>query len=137
MAGVIEHEKAVALFERRRDAWLSEDLDAYLSLFDPGLVYQGPVGEPVYGRDNYGDLVRRSYKAVRPVSFDFHEIAVHDTRVLAEATITFELRANGRRLSYRYMSICDIKDGLITWWREYYDTSHLNRGSGESEEEVS
>jgi ketosteroid isomerase-like protein len=90
---------AVALFERRRDLWLREDLDGYVSLFDPALVFQGPIGEPVRGRDAYEQLVRRSHQAVRPVSFEFHEIAVHGSHVLAEATITLEYRADGRRAS--------------------------------------
>jgi uncharacterized protein (TIGR02246 family) len=120
-----DRQEAVALFERRRDAWLAEDFEGYLGLFAPDVVLQTATGKPYQGRDAYGDLVRRSYQAMRPVAFDFHEIAVHGSSVLAEWTITIERRADARQLSYRGMSICEIRDGLIQWWREYFDPALL------------
>jgi hypothetical protein len=39
----VTRDQAVVLFERRRDAWLAGDLDAYLDLFAPDLVFQSPA----------------------------------------------------------------------------------------------
>jgi limonene-1,2-epoxide hydrolase len=123
----ITRDEAVALFERRRDAWLAEDFDAYVGLFANDVVLQTPIGEPHRGREAYEALVRRSYEAMRPVSFDFHEIAVHGDKVLSEWTITVEVRADGTRIPYDGMSICEIRDGLIATWREYFDPASLRR----------
>jgi uncharacterized protein (TIGR02246 family) len=120
-----DHDAAAAVFERRRDAWLREDLDAYIRLFADDVVLETPMGEAVHGREAYTALVRRSYEALAPVSFVFHEIAARGPKVLAEWTITMRVRADGREISYRGMSICELSDGLIRTWREYYDPSHL------------
>jgi limonene-1,2-epoxide hydrolase len=121
----MQRDEAVALFERRRDAWLREDADAYLALFADDVILQTPGREPVAGLEAYGRLVRASLAHVRPVSFDFHQLAVDGDVVLAEWTIALELRADRRPISYRGMSVCEIADGRIRTWREYYDPADL------------
>jgi uncharacterized protein (TIGR02246 family) len=121
----VDRTEAVTLFERRRDAWLREDADTYLALFSDDVVLQTPMGERVHGLAAYGRLVRASLEHVRPVSFDFHQIAVHDDVVLAEWTIALEVRADRRPITYRGMSVCEVRDGRITTWREYYDPAHV------------
>jgi uncharacterized protein (TIGR02246 family) len=122
---VLSRAEAVALFDRRREAWLSGDLERYLALFAPDLVIEIPGRDPIVGRDAYAELVRASDEHVAPVSFEFHEIAVHESRVLSEWTIEIERRSSGTRVAYRGMSICEIRHGLIAWWREFYDPSAL------------
>jgi ketosteroid isomerase-like protein len=125
-APVLDHAEAVRLFERRRDAWLAGDLDAYLDLFAPELSFQSPVhAQPLLGRDAFADVVRRSHDNVRPLFFDFDRIAVHGDFVLAEWRIGIEQRATGRRLEYAGMSSCRIADGRIVWWREYWNPADL------------
>jgi len=115
----------VRLFESRRDAWLREDVDAYLALFSDDIVLQVPGRDPVAGIEAYAQLVRQSLAHVRPVRFDFHQLAVHGDVVLAEWTIDLEVRADGRPISYRGMSVCEIAEGRIRRWREYYDPADL------------
>lgn len=121
----MERAEAVDLFERRRQAWLREDAGAYLALFSDDVVLQVPGREPVAGIDAYAALVRTSLAHVRPVAFDFHQLAVHGDVVLAEWTIDLEVRADGRPISYRGMSVCEIAEGRIRTWREYYDPADL------------
>jgi uncharacterized protein (TIGR02246 family) len=116
---------AIALFEKRRDAWLAEDMDTYLALFADDLVLETPMGPPVEGHAAYEKMVRGSQRAIRPVSFEFHEIAVDGPKVLAEWTITLAVRADGRELTYRGMSVGELRDGQIVTWREYYDPADL------------
>ena len=40
------HAEATALFDRRREAWLREDLPAYLACFAEDLVFGSPVHDP-------------------------------------------------------------------------------------------
>jgi len=121
------HADAVALFERRRDAWLAGDLDAYLALFASDLVIDIPRRDRIVGRDAYADLVRLSHEHVTPLRFEFHHLAVYGSIVLSEWTIEIERRDGGERVTYDGMSRCELRDGLIASWREYYDPAQLTR----------
>jgi limonene-1,2-epoxide hydrolase len=114
----------MAVFARRRDAWLAEDLEGYLACFADEIVLETPMSA-VEGIAAYRAMVERSLVALRPVSFDFHALAVDGPLVLAEWTIALEWRADGRALSYRGMSVCELVDGRIRWWREFYDPAAL------------
>jgi ketosteroid isomerase-like protein len=114
--------EAVELFERRRRAWLAEDSDAYLALWADDMTFRSPVHEePLRGKQSYAELVRRSIAMVRPVAFVVDHIAVEGELVLAEWHAEIEWRADGRRSSWRGMSVCEIRDGLIGTWREYWN----------------
>jgi limonene-1,2-epoxide hydrolase len=114
--------EAVELFERRRRAWLAEDADAYLALWAENMTFRSPVHEePVRGKQSYAELIRRSLTMVRPVAFTVDHLAVQDELVLAEWHAEIEWRADGRRSTWRGMSVCEIRDGLITTWREYWN----------------
>jgi ketosteroid isomerase-like protein len=122
--------EANALFARRRDAWLREDLDAYLECWAEDMSFVSPVHqEPVRGRDAYAELIRSSAGAVRPVRFDVEHLAVRGDIVLAEWEIEAEHRASGARLCWRGMSAAGYRDGLIVWWREYWNPAALGLGS--------
>ena len=119
-------DEAVALFERRRQAWLAEDLDAYLALWDPETTFASPVHpEPLRGRAAFAALVRNSLAVARPVRFEIAHVAVTGSAVLAEWAIAIERRSDGRQIAWRGMSTCEIRDGLITSWREYWDPRDL------------
>jgi limonene-1,2-epoxide hydrolase len=123
---MLTRNEAATLFERRRRAWLDENLDAYLELFAPELEFQSPNNpEPLRGRDAFAALVHRSAAFSRPESFDFHELSVDGDVVLAEWTIAIRRRDTDRRIQWRGMSVCRIRDGLITKWREYWNPSDL------------
>jgi ketosteroid isomerase-like protein len=109
------------LFDRRRRAWLAEDLDAYVGCFADDVVLDMP-GRTVRGHDEYAPMARRSFDWAKPVSFEFHNVAVGDADVvMADWTITVERRSDGERVTWRGMSVCGIVDDRIAWWREYYE----------------
>lgn len=115
----MDHAEAVALLEKRRDAWLHQDLDRYLGLFAADFVFEAGGVEQTRGRAALENAVRHNYERFNPVSWEFHEIAVHGQNVLAEWTVTLEERATGTRRSMKAMFICEIQDGITTWVREY------------------
>jgi ketosteroid isomerase-like protein len=122
----VTHAEATALFDRRREAWLREDLPAYLACFAEDLVFGSPVHDPpLRGRRAFAGLVERSSGALRPVSFDVHGLAVDGDLVLAEWTIVVESRADGRRVRWRGMSTAVYRDGRIASWREYWNPADL------------
>ncbi|HLK10023.1 MAG TPA: nuclear transport factor 2 family protein [Candidatus Binatia bacterium] len=120
------HAEAAALFERRRLAWLAGDLDGYLALWHPDVVFASPVHDPpICGREAYAAVVRRSYAALRPLRFDVARLAVAGAAVLAEWSILVERRADARPVGWRGMSACEIEGGLIRDWREYWNPADL------------
>lgn len=113
-------ERARAVFERRRAAWLAEDLDAYLACFADDVVLDVP-GRTVRGRAEYEPMARGSFAWARPLSFDFHHLAADGDLVLADWTIAVERRSDETRIEWRGMSVCELRDDVIAWWREYYE----------------
>lgn len=117
---------ALALFARRRDAWLASDLDAYLALFAADVEFRSPRhAEPLRGREAFAELVRSSTGTLEPESFEFSQLAVHGEVVLAEWHIAARHRASGRRIAWWGMSACTIEDGLIKTWREYWNPADV------------
>jgi limonene-1,2-epoxide hydrolase len=124
------HDEAVALFDRRRDAWLAEDVDAYLACWDDDMTFGSPMHRPpLHGREAYATLVHGSAAMVRPVRFDVHHLAVHGDAVLAEWTITVEHRPTGQSMEWRGMSAATYRDGRILAWREYWNPADLTPSS--------
>ncbi len=115
------YDEAVALFEKRRQAWLHEDIDAYLARWADDMTFQSPVHAEPLGRAAFAELVRQSAAFSRPLRFDFDHIAVHGAMVLAEWTIAIERRDSGQPIEWRGMSIARIRDSLIVEWREYWN----------------
>jgi uncharacterized protein (TIGR02246 family) len=116
----ISLDEARAVYERRRAAWLAEDLDAYLACFAEDVVLETP-GRTVHGHAEYEPMARQSFAWAKPKSFDFHHIAVGDDNVvMCDWTITVERRADGGEVTWRGMNTCELRDGKIVWWREYY-----------------
>lgn len=112
-------ERAREVFEQRRAAWLAEDLDAYVACFAEDVVLEVP-GRTVRGHAEYEPMARRSFAWARPLSFDFHHLAVDGDIVFADWTIAVERRSDATRIEWRGMSVCALRDGVIAWWREYY-----------------
>lgn len=120
--------EATRLFEARRLAWLHEDLDAYLALWAEDMVFEAPSHpEPLRGRGAFADLVRRSNGVTRPLRFNVLHLALAgEDVVLAEWVITVEHRESHAQITWRGMSRCTMREGLITHWREYWNPSDLH-----------
>jgi uncharacterized protein (TIGR02246 family) len=115
-------DQALELFERRRAAWLASDLEAYLDLWADDMTFQSPVhAEPLRGKPAFAELVRQSLELSQPLRFEFEHIAVAGTMVLAEWTIAIARRDTDRVIEWRGMSVCEIRDGRIHAWREYWN----------------
>jgi limonene-1,2-epoxide hydrolase len=113
--------EAHAVFDRRRAAWLGEDVDGYLDCWVDDLVLETPGREPVRGRDAYEAMVRQSFAWAKPNAFEFHHIAVDGDIVFADWTISVERRHDAKVIEWCGMSVAELRDGRIVWWREYYD----------------
>jgi hypothetical protein len=115
----MEPSEAVALIQKRADAWVNEDLTTYLALTAEDYTVEVNGKEDVPDRSALEETVRRNYERFRPVAWDFHELAANGSKVFAEWTVILEARATGVRWSYKAMSVCEVRDGVLRWWHEY------------------
>lgn len=123
---------ARAVFARRVAAWLAEDIDAYLACWHDDLELTLPGGALVRGVGEYRDLVERSFAWAAPVSFDVHALAADGDTVLADWTIRARRRADGVVVEWHGLSVCELRDGRITRWREHHlaPPAPVGRGPG-------
>ena len=108
------------VFQRRVDAWLAEDVDAYLACWHDDMVLTLPGGRVVEGIDAYRRLVEGSFLWAAPVSFDVHALAVDGSCVLADWTIRARRHEDDVVVEWRGLSICELRDAKIAWWREHH-----------------
>ena len=120
---VITAEEARDVFERRIAAWLAEDVDAYVDCWHHDMRIEMPTGV-IEGAARYRKLVDASFGWAAPVSFDVHHLAVDSDAsiVFADWTIRARRREDDVLVDWRGLSICELRDGRISWWREH----HLN-----------
>ncbi|HXJ32455.1 MAG TPA: nuclear transport factor 2 family protein [Candidatus Eisenbacteria bacterium] len=119
--------EATRLFDARRAAWLREDLGAYLALWADDMVFEAPSHpEPLRGREAFAELVHRSNEITRPLRFNVLHLAIAgEDVVLAEWVITVEHRQSAKTITWRGMSRCTMRGGLISHWREYWNPADL------------
>jgi hypothetical protein len=86
-------EEAAAVYERRRTAWLAEDLEAYLACFAEDVVLETP-NRTVHGHAEYEPMARQSFAWAKPVSFEGFldakqsQIGPHQLIELAQAWVS-------------------------------------------------
>jgi limonene-1,2-epoxide hydrolase len=117
--------EAMKIFERRREAWLANDAETYMSLWVDDMVIDLPGRETIRGKDAYAKVIDRSMQHMRPISWVFHHLAVDGDRVMAEWTIEGEFISKSKQVRWRGMSICRMERGLICEWREYWNPNDL------------
>ena len=113
--------EAHAVFDRRVAAWLAEDIDTYLDCWHDDMRIEMPSGV-IVGAEKYRKLVTGSFAWAAPVSFDVHHLAVDEESsvVFADWTIRARRRHDGVTVEWRGLSVCELRDGRIVWWREHH-----------------
>jgi ketosteroid isomerase-like protein len=108
-----------AIFQRRVDAWLAADLDAYMACWAADMVIELPSGV-IQGADKYRKLVADGFEWAEPVSFDVHHLAFDGPVALADWTIRARRRDDGELIEWRGLSVCEMEGEKITRWREHH-----------------
>ena len=109
------------MFARRVAAWLAEDVDAYVACWHDDMHIEMPSGT-IDGAAKYRKLVEASFGWAAPVSFDVHHLAIDPDAsiVFADWTIRARRRADDVVVEWRGLSICELRAGKISWWREHH-----------------
>ena len=108
-----------AIFQRRVDAWLAADLDAYMDCWADDMVIELPSGV-IEGAAKYRKLVSAGFGWATPVSFDVHHLAFDGDVALADWTIRARRKEDEALIEWRGLSVCELRDGKIAWWREHH-----------------
>jgi ketosteroid isomerase-like protein len=106
-------------FMRRVGAWLAADLDAYMACWHDDMVITLPSGV-IEGAARYRELVAAGFAWAEPVSFEVHHLAFDRDVALADWTIRARRRDDGVVVEWRGLSVCELRDGRIAWWREHH-----------------
>ena len=116
----VEVAEARTVFDRRVAAWLAADIDAYMGCWHDDMQLTLPGGRVISGIDAYRRTVEQSFAWATPVSFDVHALAVCEENLLADWTIRARRREDDVVVEWSGLSICELRDGRIRWWREHH-----------------
>jgi limonene-1,2-epoxide hydrolase len=101
-------------------AWNERDIDSIAAALAEDVEYYNIPMQPIVGRN----VVR---EAVAPMMLACSEIdwrVIHIADSGAGAVLTERVDAfvrDGKRLSVRVMGVFEIREGLISAWRDYFD----------------
>jgi uncharacterized protein len=123
------------VFDNFRDYVLGE---VPKELWAPDAVIEVPfaAGGPRRheGRDNFLAATKTSRESL-PVRFEeMRNVVIHDTtdpnKIIVEYELVGTLLTTGRRESALFIAVMEVRDGLMTLWREYQNTLAIEQALG-------
>lgn len=115
-----------ALVQRQARAWQEQDLAAILADYHPDAVFEAPGGLVAQGHTAIGQATL-SYFA------DYHQITARVMVTVADpggqrGAVEWHWSATHRQTGVREGTpdgiIVELRNGLISRWREYFDTAY-------------
>ena len=127
---------ALDVFDRFREYVLGE---VPHELWAPDVVIEQPfaAGGPsrIEGRDTFLERTKGSREAL-PVRFEeMRDVTVHETtdpnKIIVEYTLVGTILPTGERASAPFITVMEVRDGLMTLWREYQNTALMTEKLGD------
>jgi uncharacterized protein len=124
------------VFDNFRDYVLG---GSHEGLWDPDVVIEAPfaAGGPrrYEGRDNFLAATKTGRETL-PVRFEeMRNVIVHDTtdpnKIIVEYELVGILLTTGERGSALFIAVMEVRDGLMTLWREYQNTLAIATALGQ------
>ncbi len=109
------------LINKARKVWITQDADALAQMFTPDGEIIVP-GDKWRGQTKIREEITHFSQQYSDVKIDIQRIIVENNQASVEWYYEDTEKATGRRNKADDVIIVDFKDGLISRWREYFDT---------------
>ena len=97
-----------------------KDLDAAMAVVADDCYYDNvPIGD-MTGKDKMLEFLQPMFAGDGPVEFEIVRQATAGNVVMNERVDKFSTRS-GRPVELPVMGVFEVNDGLITFWRDYFD----------------
>jgi len=110
-----------ALINKAREAWVAQDADALAQMFTPDGEIIVP-GKKWRGQTRIREEINDFARQYSDVKIDIQRILIENNQASVEWYYEDTEKATGRRNKADDVIIVDFKDGMISRWREYFDT---------------
>ncbi|WP_414542805.1 nuclear transport factor 2 family protein [Nostoc sp. CCY0012] len=109
------------LIEQARDAWVTQNADAIAQMFtdDGELILPGQRWQ---GKQRIREELSDFSQQYSDVKIDIHRMIIQDDQAAVEWYYEDTEKATGHRNKADDVIVVDFQDGLISRWREYFDT---------------
>jgi uncharacterized protein len=105
----------------------------------PDVVIETPfaAGGPsrIEGRDNFLAVTKTSRETLPVRVEEMRDVVVYDTtdpnRIIVEYELVGTVLTTGKRESALFIAVMEVRDGLMTLWREYQNTLAMARALGQ------
>jgi limonene-1,2-epoxide hydrolase len=107
------------------EAWPRGDVAQVSAFFSEDAIYHNVPLKPAIGREAIDDAFAQFMAMGGRVGVELRHLLSDDRLVMTERVDHFT--SDDRTISLPIMGICEVHDGLITAWRDYFDLSQLGR----------
>lgn len=118
----MKQEDIRTLIKQAREAWVARDADALTQLFTPDGELIVP-GQRWRGQAKIREEVTRFTQQYSDVKIDIRRIIIEDNQAAVEWYYEDTEKATGFRNKVDDVIVVDFKDGRISRWREYFDST--------------
>jgi ketosteroid isomerase-like protein len=109
------------------------------AMWAPDVVIEQPfaAGGPsrVEGRDNFLAATKTSRETLPVRVDDMRDVVVHETtdpnKIVVEYELVGTLLTTGEQRSALFIAVMEVRDGLMTLWREYQNTLAIAEALGQ------
>jgi ketosteroid isomerase-like protein len=113
--------------------------DSTQDVWAPDVVIEQPfaAGGPsrIEGRDNFLALTKTSRESLPVRVEDMRNVVIHDTtdpnKIIVEYELVGTVLTTGRQASALFIAVMEIRDGLVSLWREYQNTLAIAQELGQ------
>jgi uncharacterized protein (TIGR02246 family) len=110
------------LIIRAKDAWVARDADALAQLFTPDAQLIVP-GQRWQGRTQIREEIAKFGQSYTDVNITIQRTIVDGNRAAVEWHYEDTEKATGHHNQSDDAIVIEVENGLISYWREYFDTS--------------
>jgi uncharacterized protein (TIGR02246 family) len=118
---IMNRQEANSLVQRQAHAWEQANPDAVIADFAPDGILISPGGQ-WGGPDALRNGIESFFAESTDIKIDITRVLIDGDQGAVEWTWSETKKSTGRRHTVHDAIIFTVRDGKITYWREYFDT---------------